>query len=148
MSVVSRPRGWTHRHERGLMRVATTRNATCRFSFACHFGLGCWGVHTEEEHVHFRQMEHLRGLEQAVGCVYCTERCCNKPSCRGADCTTSSELNSCNSAERSPHSREAEEEENAQAAQSEGLAEEEEVSTDYLTETDNIRCCDKGYGPG
>ena len=25
----------------------------------------------------------MRGLEQAVGCVYCTERCCNKPSCRG-----------------------------------------------------------------
>ena len=65
------------------MRVATTRNATCRFSFACRFGTGCWGVHAEEEHAHFRQMEHLRGLEQAVGCVYCTERCCNQPSCRG-----------------------------------------------------------------
>lgn len=25
----------------------------------------------------------MRGLEQAVGCVYCTERCCSKPSCRG-----------------------------------------------------------------
>ena len=25
----------------------------------------------------------MRGLEQAVGCVYCAECCCNKPSCRG-----------------------------------------------------------------
>ena len=63
--------------------VATKRNNRCRFSFACRFGMGCWGVHSPEEHDHFGQISALRKVEESVRCVYCHEDCCEKKECRG-----------------------------------------------------------------
>ena len=63
--------------------VATKRNSRCRFSFACRFGTGCWGVHSSEEHDHFRQIAALREVEGGVRCVYCHEGCCERKECRG-----------------------------------------------------------------